>query len=180
MERNSEFETDVERWLAERPSTLCANTGVDANKDLRAALAATSAAFRREKRADAKQPLSAPASAGSSPVAKRTTEGVPPPVVDRVAELLIQRNALMAVAMRVGQGHEATRALLDHVFEIDQELGAATLSSREGAIAALKYVQDQYIGDRQNEHLGIGDAAVLHLLAGIGDYVRSGGSKDAN
>lgn len=158
----------------------CANTGVDRNKDLADAITATSALFRGKKRAETTQPPSAPAAASSAPLEKRTTEGVPSPAVDRVVELLIQRRALMALALRVGQDHGASARLLDAVFDIDQELGAAPLSSAEGAAAALRFIQDQYLGDRHNESLGMADTTVVHLLAELGEFVRRHPPRAAN
>lgn len=103
----------------------------------------------------------------------RKPEGMPSLEIDRVAELLIQRKALMAVAMRAGQTHEAMAELMDAVHDIDLELGAAPLSSAESAGAALRYVQEQFLLDRHNEPLGIVDTTVLHLIAELGDFVRS-------
>ena len=100
----------------------------------------------------------------------------------RISQLVRDLDAAKRVSLRhdiCDEGEEAEAARRKE-WRIHEELSVLRPTTEADVLAALRVIRQEVTQDLIGEELGVIEAAVLNLLDGIGDYVRSGGSKDAN
>ncbi|OYX13422.1 MAG: hypothetical protein B7Z15_07365 [Rhizobiales bacterium 32-66-8] len=100
----------------------------------------------------------------------------------RISQLVRDLDAAKRVSLRhdiCDEGEEAEAARRKE-RRIHEELSVVRPTTEADVLAALRVIRQEVTHDLIGEELGVIEAAVLNLLDGIGDYVRSGGSKDAN
>ena len=100
----------------------------------------------------------------------------------RISHLVRELDAAKQVSLRhdISDEGEEAEAARRKEWRIHEELSVVRPTTEADVLAALRVIRQGVTHDLIGEELGVIEAAVLNLLDGIGDYVRSGGSKDAN
>lgn len=93
---------------------------------------------------------------------------------DRIVELLRTHNAAMKQCMRfdVDASSKLAVGARKLAFRVEEELCHARPQTAPEALAALSFIQKEYMMDRLGEPMGLTDVAVVNLLKGVGEFIQ--------